>query len=94
MEDFVFQKLPKRILFAMDISGSMYTFNRIDQRLRRLQEAALFIMEAFAGQEQKYAYSMVGHSGTGPEAERLVPWGGPPPGPKEWESQTLSRILL
>merc|ERR1712151_722783 len=32
------QELPKRIKFVMDVSGSMYTFNRIDRRLRRLQE--------------------------------------------------------
>ena len=28
--------------------------------------------------EDKYDYCMVGHSGTGPEAERLVEWGRPP----------------
>ncbi|CAK0844639.1 unnamed protein product [Prorocentrum cordatum] len=72
------QKSPKRITFVMDISGSMYTFNRIDRRLQRLQEVATFIFESFAGLEAKYAYRMVGHSGTGPEAERLVDWGRPP----------------
>lgn len=61
----------------------MYTFNRIDQRLQRLMEASIFIFESFAGFEHKYEYSMVGHSGTGPEAELLVPWGKPPRNPKE-----------
>lgn len=75
--------LPKRIRFVMDVSGSMYTFNRIDDRLRRLQEAAIFIFESFAGLERRYEYSMVGHSGTGPEALPLVPWGKPPASPKE-----------
>ncbi|EGB02192.1 hypothetical protein AURANDRAFT_35483, partial [Aureococcus anophagefferens] len=65
-------KTPKRIKFVLDISGSMYTFNRIDDRLRRLQEAA-----AFAGFEAKYDLAVVGHSGTGPEAERLVEFGRP-----------------
>eukprot|EP00435_Cladocopium_sp_Y103_P037254 s938_g9.t2 len=77
------QRLRKRIKFVMDCSGSMYTFNRIDQRLQRLMEASIFIFESFAGFEHKYEYSMVGHSGTGPEAELLVPWGKPPRNPKE-----------
>mmetsp|Transcript_387 Transcript_387/g.961 ORF Transcript_387/g.961 Transcript_387/m.961 type:complete len:233 (-) Transcript_387:158-856(-) len=77
------QELPKRIKFVLDVSGSMYTFNRIDQRLRRLQEAFIFIVESFAGMEHKYQYSVVGHSGTGPEAELLVPWGKPPTSAKE-----------
>ena len=34
--------------------GSMYTFNRIDQRLQRLMEASIFIFESFAGFEHKY----------------------------------------
>ncbi|CAE7221629.1 Vwa8 [Symbiodinium sp. CCMP2592] len=72
------QQHPKRLTFVMDISGSMYTFNRIDRRLQRLQEVAAFIFESFTGFEDKYDYRMVGHSGTGPEAERLVEWGRPP----------------
>ena len=71
------QRHPKRITFVMDISGSMYTFNRIDRRLQRLQEVATFIFESFKGFEEKYDYRMVGHSGTGPE-ERLVDWSRPP----------------
>jgi len=77
------QKQPKRITFVMDVSGSMYTFNRIDRRMQRLQEVATFIFESFAGFEAKYDYRMVGHSGTGPEAERLVEWGHPPRSEKE-----------
>eukprot|EP00434_Breviolum_minutum_P034880 symbB.v1.2.030877.t1/scaffold3524.1/size54796/2 len=76
------QLLPKRIKFVMDCS-SMYTFNRIDQRLQRLMEASIFIFESFAGLDHKYEYSMVGHSGSGPEAENLIPWGKPPRSPKE-----------
>lgn len=51
----------------MDISGSMYTFNRIDKRLQRLMETSIFLFESFEGFEKKYTYRMVGHSGTGPE---------------------------
>eukprot|EP00747_Dinoflagellata_sp_TGD_P067108 gnl/TRDRNA2_/TRDRNA2_155121_c0_seq1.p1 gnl/TRDRNA2_/TRDRNA2_155121_c0~~gnl/TRDRNA2_/TRDRNA2_155121_c0_seq1.p1 ORF type:complete len:216 (-),score=40.92 gnl/TRDRNA2_/TRDRNA2_155121_c0_seq1:77-676(-) len=76
-------ELPKRIKFVMDCSGSMYTFNRIDRRLQRLQETTIFIIESFAGMEHKYEYSIVGHSGTRPDAETFVPWGKPPTSPKE-----------
>jgi len=72
------QKLPKRMVFMLDISGSMYTFNRLDQRMRRLQELVIFLLEAFEGMEQRYEVRMVGHSGCGPEAEDLVPWGRAP----------------
>jgi len=72
------QKLPKRVMFMLDISGSMYTFNRLDGRMRRLQELVLFLLESFEGMEQRYDVCMVGHSGSGAEAERLVEWGRPP----------------
>ena len=59
-----------------------YTFNRIDRRLERLQELALFVFEALAGLEDEYDYSVVCHSGNGPEAEEFVKWGGPSTKPK------------
>jgi len=68
------------IRFVMDISGSMYTFNRLDGRKTRLLETALFFMQALDGLDAEYEYSMVGHSGTGPEAEKLITWGEPPQG--------------
>ncbi len=36
---------PKRLLFVLDVSGSMYRFNGADHRLERLMETALLIME-------------------------------------------------
>jgi hypothetical protein len=39
------QRLPKRLHFVLDVSGSMYRFNGSDQRLERLLECALLIME-------------------------------------------------
>lgn len=50
------QLLPKRIKFVMDLSGSMYTFNRMDGRLDRLLEIAVLIFEAFDGFEHKYVH--------------------------------------
>ena len=76
-------RLPKRVRFVMDVSGSMYTFNRIDKRLDKLCELCVFIMEAFEGLEQQFHYCVVGHSGSGPEALKLIPWGKPPQGAKE-----------
>ena len=67
----------------MDLSGSMYTFNRIDGRKTRLLETALFFMQSLDGLDAEYEYSMVGHSGSGPEAEKLIAWGEPPQGERK-----------
>ncbi|KAH8064284.1 ATPase [Aureococcus anophagefferens] len=71
------QQLPKRIKFVLDISGSMYTYNRLDGRLTRALQALIMLMEALDGFEHKYEYSVVGHSGAA-SAVLLVPWGSPP----------------
>jgi hypothetical protein len=39
-------------------------------------------MQALDGLEGEFDYSMVGHSGSGPEAEQLIRWGEPPQGAK------------
>mmetsp|Transcript_20405 Transcript_20405/g.64198 ORF Transcript_20405/g.64198 Transcript_20405/m.64198 type:complete len:310 (+) Transcript_20405:755-1684(+) len=70
-------RLPKRLQFVLDISGSMYTYNRLDGRLTRAVQALVMVLEALDGFEGKYEYSVVGHSGAAP-AVRLVPWGAPP----------------
>ena len=57
------QQKPKRLQFVMDVSGSMYRFNGSDQRLERLLEATLLIMEALDGFENKFSYTICGHSG-------------------------------
>ena len=76
-------RLPKRVKFVLDVSGSMYTFNRIDRRLDKLCELCVFLMEAFEGLDDQFEWSVVGHSGSGPEALRLIPWGRPPSTPKQ-----------
>ena len=35
----------------------------------------MLIMEALDGLDDTHEYCAVGHSGTGPEAELLLPWG-------------------
>ena len=57
-----------------------YVGCRIDGRKTRLLETALFFIESLQGLELEYEYSMVGHSGSGPEAEKLIEWGQPPVG--------------
>ena len=49
----------------------------------KLCELMTFILEAFEGTEGQFQYSVVGHSGTGPDALPLVNWGKPPVTPKE-----------
>ncbi|XP_011270078.1 hypothetical protein CAOG_08496 [Capsaspora owczarzaki ATCC 30864] len=63
------QQHPKRMRFVMDVSGSMYRFNGFDGRLDRMLEAALMIMESFAGFEHKFSYELIGHSGDGPDIQ-------------------------
>lgn len=60
-------------------------FDRVlgtDQRLVRLMETCLLIMESFTGFESKFSWTIVGHSGDGP-AIPLVEYGKPPQTRKE-----------
>ncbi len=66
----------------MDISGSMYRFNSQDKRLDRLLQVTAMIMESLQGFEQKFSYSIVGHSGDSPEIP-LVEYDKPPKNAKE-----------
>ena len=75
------QRLPKRLSFVVDVSGSMAYFNS-DLRLDRLCATVVMLMEALAGLEHKYIYEIVGHSG---ETHHLpfVDFGTPPRNSKE-----------
>ena len=84
------QKLPKKLLFVMDVSGSMYRFNSTDQRLQRLLETCLLIMESFIGLEHKFDYSILGHSGDSPNIN-FVSFGSPPQNRKQ-RFQILQRM--
>jgi hypothetical protein len=70
------QRLPKRMSFVVDVSGSMAYFNG-DQRLDRLCATVVMLMEALAGLEHKYQYEVIGHSGETFELP-LVNFGRPP----------------
>ena len=72
----------KRLLFLLDVSASMYRFNSMDQRLERLLECAIMIMESFKGHESTLEYSIVGHSGSSDRHE-LVDFAAPPENKKE-----------
>ncbi|ELR24984.1 ATPase family protein [Acanthamoeba castellanii str. Neff] len=71
------QEKPKRLVFAFDVSASMYRFNQADRRLERMLETVVMIMESFKGFEHKYSYAIVGHAGDGPEVP-FVEFGKPP----------------
>ena len=70
----------KRLRFVVDCSGSMYRFDGYDQRLQRCLQAAALIMEA--GLDEKFDYSIVGHSGDS-RCIDLVRFGEPPANTKE-----------
>jgi hypothetical protein len=84
------QRLPKRLHFVLDVSGSMYRFNSTDARLERLLEAALLIMESLDGFEHKYSYTICGHSGDAASVP-FVPYGSAPKSRKE-RLQVLQRM--
>lgn len=70
-------KRQKRLRFVVDCSGSMYRFNGYDNRLNRCLQAAALVMESFEGMEDRFDYSIVGHSGDSRCIE-LVEFGDPP----------------
>jgi hypothetical protein len=57
------QRIPKRMHFVIDCSGSMYRFNSNDKRLDRMIDTVLLVIESLRGFETKFEYSLVGHSG-------------------------------
>jgi von Willebrand factor A domain-containing protein 8 len=73
---------PKRLRFVVDCSGSMYRFNSYDERLNRCLQATSLVMESFDGMQDKFDYSIVGHSGDS-RCIDLVPFGEPPANAKE-----------
>ena len=78
---------PKRLRFVIDASASMYRFNSYDGRMNRSLEAALLVMKSFDGMDDRFQYSIVGHSGDSP-AIPFVAFGQPPSNEKE-----MMRIL-
>ena len=71
------QTKPKRLAFLLDASASMSRGDALDGRLRRMGATAALLMEALAGFEHKFAYSMSAHSGSSAEVS-LVEAGKPP----------------
>ncbi|EKX41778.1 hypothetical protein GUITHDRAFT_112197 [Guillardia theta CCMP2712] len=71
------QKLPKRFMFVLDVSASMYRFNSWDRRLERCCQMVTMLMEALHGFQHKISWSVVGHSGDGPD-HRLIEFDEPP----------------
>ncbi|CAK0815063.1 unnamed protein product [Prorocentrum cordatum] len=82
---------PKRITFLFDASASMYRFNGMDGRLRRSCEAAVMLMEALRGFEQRFDYEVCCHDGDNVLTE-LVPFGRPPADEKE-RLKVISKMM-
>ena len=63
------QKLPKRIVFAIDISASMSRMNNWDGRLDRMASAVIMLMETLSDPNitHKFEYCLMGHSGVAHE---------------------------
>jgi hypothetical protein len=72
----------KYLRFVVDCSGSMYRFEGYDGRLTRMLQATALVMEALDGMEDKFDYSIAGHSGDSNCIE-LVKFGNPPRNAKE-----------
>lgn len=85
------QKKPKRLSFVMDVSASMYRFNGEDGRLDRMIQAIVMIMESLDSFDHKYAWNIVGHSGSGPD----MPFAefGNPPRSRAQRAQVVSQMM-
>lgn len=82
MDDDSPQMGPKRIRLVVDLSASMYRFNGYDNRLTRALQVTNMMMESFEGMDERFDYSIVGHSGDSP-CIPLVAFGNPPKNEKQ-----------
>ncbi|KAL5256307.1 hypothetical protein ACHWQZ_G011506 [Mnemiopsis leidyi] len=57
---------PKHLTLLVDVSGSMYRFNGLDQRLQRELELMAMVMEGLQGSDNRVRYDIIGHSGEDP----------------------------
>jgi len=76
---------PVTIKLIVDISASMYRFNGYDQRLERLLEATLMMMESLRG-DRRFRFHIVGHNGSSP----MIPLVNPD---TELDEATQLRVL-
>eukprot|EP00049_Salpingoeca_infusionum_P004861 m.84891 g.84891 ORF g.84891 m.84891 type:complete len:1894 (-) comp12765_c0_seq4:107-5788(-) len=60
---FAQQEKPKILRVVVDVSGSMYRFNGLDQRLQRELETVCLLMEGLQDTQGKLEWEVVGHSG-------------------------------
>jgi hypothetical protein len=78
----LFQPRPKRLHFVFDLSMSMGRY-AADGRLQRSLEAAVMVLEAIKGFEQKFEVRFTGHSGDSDSVDLGVEFGKPPRNDKE-----------
>ncbi len=63
---------PTTVKMIVDISASMYHFNGYDQRLERLLEATLMMMECLRG-DKRFKFYIVGHNGSSAKIPLVSP---------------------
>jgi hypothetical protein len=63
---------PVKLKLIVDISASMYRFNGYDQRLERLLEAVLMMMECFRS-DKRFKLYIVGHNGSSAKIPLVSP---------------------
>ncbi|CAD6193433.1 unnamed protein product [Caenorhabditis auriculariae] len=71
------QVQPKKLVMCFDVSGSMYRFNGYDKRLQKSLEAALMVMTALDGKDEKVLYEIIGHSGDAARVPFVLEKGSP-----------------
>lgn len=63
---------PITIKLIVDVSASMYRFNGYDQRLERLLEATLMLMECFRD-DNRFKFYIAGHNGSSAKIPLVTP---------------------
>jgi hypothetical protein len=86
------QKLPKRIVFAVDVSASMSRMNAWDGRLDRMASAMIMLMETLSDPSvsHKFDFCIVGHSGV--EHELLLVNFGSPPRSRDERARVIEKM--
>jgi len=72
INDYLTKSDPIIVRLIVDISASMFRFNGFDQRLERLLEAALMMMECFRD-DKRFKFYIIGHNGSSAQIPLVNP---------------------
>ena len=82
----------KRFNFIVDVSASMYRFQGMDQRLERMIEVVLLILESMPIDSHLYDYAITGHSGDSSQI-KFVEWGNNKPQNEKERFEILQSMI-